>query len=118
MCLQADQAAPLQVKKLYVLAAFEVEKARLKNEAELTRAHGLTTLGGGFAAGATMTAATRAQATLHGLVTRDAQASQVRPRVACPAVILRALVYAYVQGSCARVPDSCVFWLQTDASVR
>jgi hypothetical protein len=82
--MQTDQAAPLQVKKLYVLAAFEVEKARLKNEAELTRAHGLTTLGGGFAAGATMTAATRAQATLQGLVTRDAQASQVRPWLLAP----------------------------------
>jgi hypothetical protein len=76
--LQAEKSSPLQVKKLYVLAAFEVEKAREKNEAELTTAHGLTILGGGFAAGNTMTASTRAQATMQGLVTRDAAAMQVR----------------------------------------
>ena len=86
-CVQAERAAPLQVKKLYVLAAFEVEKARERNEAQLTHAHGLTTLGGGFAAGRTMaTAGTRAQATLQGLVTRDAAA--VRVRVPCPRVHL------------------------------
>jgi hypothetical protein len=68
---------PLQLKKLYTLAAFEVGKAREKNELELTRAHGLTTLGGGFAAGNTVTTMTRAQATVQGLVTRDAAAAQV-----------------------------------------
>jgi WD repeat-containing protein 35 len=68
---------PLQIKKLYTLAAFEVQKAREKNETELTRAHGLTTLGGGFAAGNTVTHMTRAQATVQGLVTRDAAAAQV-----------------------------------------
>jgi hypothetical protein len=67
----------LHVKQLYVLAAFEVEKAREKSEHELSKAQGLTTLGGGFAAGQTMTASTRAQATLQGLVTLDAAAVQV-----------------------------------------
>lgn len=83
--VQAQQAAPMHVKQLYVLAAFEVEKARDKNQAELTRAHGLTTLGGGLAAGptATATASTRAQATLAGLVTRDAAASKVRMSPRC-----------------------------------
>jgi hypothetical protein len=75
--LQAEHCSPLQVKKLYVLAAFEVEKARVKSEHELSKAQGLTTVGGGFAAGATMTASTRAHATLQGLVTRDAAAAQV-----------------------------------------
>ena len=77
--MQADRASPLQVKKLYVLAAFEVEKAREKNTAELTQAHGLTTLGGGLAAGMTVgTVGTQAQATLQGLVTREAAATRVR----------------------------------------
>jgi hypothetical protein len=76
--MQEENSQPLQVKKIYVLAAFEMEKARERNHAELTQAHGLTTLGGGFAAGQTMTAGTRAQATLQGLVTRDATAARVR----------------------------------------
>jgi hypothetical protein len=77
VCMQAEVAHPLHIKKIYVLAAFEMEKARERNQAELMQVHGLTTLGGGFAAGQTMTAGTRAQATLQGLVTRDAAAAQV-----------------------------------------
>lgn len=76
--VQAEKAAPLRIKKLYVLAAFEVEKAR--EDVHMARgASSLTTLGLGAAAGPTYTAAgTRVNATLQGLVTLDAAAVQVR----------------------------------------
>jgi hypothetical protein len=75
--LQATKAQPVQIKQLYVLAALEVEKARNINEQELSQVHGLTMLGGGFAAGSTITASDRAQHTLQGLVTLDQSAVQV-----------------------------------------
>lgn len=75
--MQAEQAFPVRIKQLYVLAALEVEKARDLNERELVQQHGLTVLGGGFAAGAT-TMMTMAQNTLQGLVTKDLVDGRVR----------------------------------------
>jgi len=71
---------PARIKQLYVLAALEVEKARNMNEKELAQSHGLTLLGGGFAAGNTMSTITHAQHTLQGLVTRDSLEANVRQR--------------------------------------
>lgn len=68
---------PVRIKQLYVLAAIEVEKARDMNEKELATSHGLTLLGGGFAAGNTMSTLTHAQNTLQGLVTRDSLDAKV-----------------------------------------
>lgn len=68
---------PVRIKQLYVLAALEVEKARNINEKELAASHGLTLLGGGFAAGNTMSTVTHARNTLQGLVTRDSLDAKV-----------------------------------------
>jgi hypothetical protein len=81
--VQADQASPVRIKQLYVLAALEVEKARNLNERELVQSHGLTVLGGGFAAGAT-TMMTLAQHTLQGLVTQDLAEGRVRTCILSP----------------------------------